>query len=182
MSGEVNRSEGNKGQFSSAIPGQDTVEIQGNDKHQPGKLVGNDALPTFQAETLPAGTAPASRTFQPNPTDSVPPAQQNIGEGEQASAADTLGGATSGDVHTGLGHPGAGQSSKELHDGSKTRTGGVEGVGASGVKQSTIDPHDPQFANQRAADKDEAVIGRGDKADAQDREPVSAEQVASERK
>ncbi|KXT14340.1 hypothetical protein AC579_4000 [Pseudocercospora musae] len=61
--------------ISSAIPGQDTVEIQGNNKHQP---------------------APTSRTFQPNPAHSLPPAQQDnsVGDGEQASAAaDTLGGA-----------------------------------------------------------------------------------------
>lgn len=29
--------------------------------HQPGKLVGNDAIPEFHAQTLPAGTAPPER-------------------------------------------------------------------------------------------------------------------------
>jgi hypothetical protein len=35
-----------------------TAEPMTNSGHQPGKLVGNDALPVFHAETLPAGTAP----------------------------------------------------------------------------------------------------------------------------
>ena len=63
-------------------------------QHKPGLNVGNDAVPEFSAETLPAGTAPKSSTFKPNPVDSVPPTQQSRdnssieGDAEQASALD----------------------------------------------------------------------------------------------
>ncbi|KAL5514328.1 hypothetical protein ACEPAG_2416 [Sanghuangporus baumii] len=41
---------------------------------------------------------------------------------QQTTASDTLTGATSADVHSGLGHPGAGETSNELrHDGQKHR-------------------------------------------------------------
>lgn len=65
-------------------------------------------------------------------------------------------------MHTGLGHPGQGQSSSELrHDGGKSGgTGGLDGL-ASGAKNTSVDPHLPEHANQRAEDKEEAVIGRG---------------------
>jgi hypothetical protein len=89
-------------------------------------------------------------------------------------------------VHAGLGHPGAGQSSKELrHDGQSGRKnpggGGVEGVGGSAT-QSSIDPHDPARADQRALDDDAAVVGRGGAPAAQERVPEGAETVAAERK
>ena len=96
-------------------------------------------------------------------------------------------GSTSADVHTGLGHPGAGQTSTELrHDGEKGRKNpgaSLEGVGASTTEFKTVDHRDPKFAEHRTLDKDEAVTGRGTVggAPAQEREPVSAEQVASER-
>ncbi|KAI5367574.1 hypothetical protein Slin14017_G026100 [Septoria linicola] len=176
-----NKIEGNKGQFSAAVP---QPEPTINDKHQPGKIVpgSNDAIPEFQAEVLPAGSAPDKDTYEPQPTDEAPPVQaySKKGEGETTKASDTIAGATSGDVHKGLGKPVEGQSSKELRDGTHT-SGGVEAVGGS-ASQSDINPHDPQHKSQRALDKDEAVVGRGDKASAQDREPETAESVASERK
>lgn len=71
-------------------------------------------------------------------------------------ASETLQGATSADVHTGSGHPGQGQTSQELHDG--TRVGkGLAGL-ASGVKDQYTggDIHDikdlPKHANQRNLD------------------------------
>lgn len=169
--------------------------------------MGNDAKPEFQAQTLPAGTAPADRTFQfvtstpssfllqarltlhrPNPDGEAPPVAKYQSEADpqsgSAAAQDTLIGATSADVHSGLGHPGAGQSSKELrHDGQgggKNPGVGLEGVGAT-VRQDTINAHDPAFANQRAMNKDEAVIGRSDVPSAEERLPEGAETVASER-
>jgi hypothetical protein len=106
---------------------------------------------------------------------------------EQADASDTIGGATSADVHTGLGHPGSGQTSTELrHDGQHTRKnpgqGGAEGVGGAAREFKTVDEHDPKFANHRALDKDEAEVGRGNIGGpaAQEREPVSASAVAAE--
>ncbi|EMC92209.1 hypothetical protein BAUCODRAFT_27538 [Baudoinia panamericana UAMH 10762] len=183
---------GGSGEFHSKIERDEPLTTHG---HKPGVLVGNDAAPEFSAKTLPPGSAPADRTFKPNNASDIPPSQQYRPDSEieadapQASASDTLGGATSGEVHTGIGKPIQGQSSKELHhDGQSGRKGqsggGLEGL-ASGVEGSkTVDAHDPQFAGQRAMDKDEAVIGRGNVggAAAQDREPESATTVATENK
>lgn len=69
---------------------------------------------------VPPGTADPAHTFAPNPTDETP---------TTASAADTLTGATSADTHKSSGAPGSGQSSKELHDNSGSRSG-LEGTGA----------------------------------------------------
>ncbi len=108
-------------------------------------------------------------------------------ESEQAHASDTIGGATSGDVHKGLGKPVQGQTSNELrHDGERGRNnpgkGGPEGVGGSARAFKTVDEHDPKFANHRAIDNDDAVIGRGNDggAPAQEREPETASGVAAE--
>ncbi|KAF2480924.1 hypothetical protein BDY17DRAFT_254649 [Neohortaea acidophila] len=164
--------DGSSGEFSSRIAPSEPMMSSGK---QPGKLVGNDAAPEFQAETLPAGTAPTSRTFQPNPTDEAPPQATN------AAAEDTILGSTSGDVHTGLGHPGSGQSSTEIrHDGEKGRNNpgkSVQGVGESTQNFETNDERDPQYKD----DVDERERGRGEKLGAEDREPVSAENLASER-
>lgn len=88
-------------------------------------------------------------------------------------------------MHAGLGHPGSGQTSKELrHDGQSGRKnpgGSLEGVGAT-ARQDTINAHDPAFAGQRALDKDEATIGRSDVPSAEERLPEGAETVSSERK
>ena len=77
-----------------------------------------------------------------------------------------------------------GMTSNELHhDGGKKPDGqgGPEGVGGS-AKQSTIDPHAPEFAGQRALDKDEAKIGRGGVPNAEERLNEPAERVAQENK
>ncbi|TKA71872.1 hypothetical protein B0A49_00840 [Cryomyces minteri] len=157
-------------------------------KHHPGVLASaNDRAPEFSAETLPAGTAPADRTFKPNPTSDVPTTNTDYSddadaEAERTSASDTLGGATSADVHTGYGHPGQGQTSSELH-GRKRDGAGLEGVGASGVPSAKlVDAHDPEHVDQRAADRDDAVVGRGSVGgdSAQDRVPESADTVARE--
>lgn len=145
-------------------------------QHQPGKLVGNDAVPEFEAKTLPPGSAPASKTFQPNVT---PSAGQDQTDFEGHPAAGDMG-STSADVHTGLGHPGAGQSSQEMRSNTQTRQG-IEGAGASGVLQSGIDTSDPKMAHHRTEGSDVAETGRGTVGGppAQEREPVSAETVAS---
>ncbi|KNG44344.1 hypothetical protein TW65_08695 [Stemphylium lycopersici] len=113
--------------------------------HQPGKLVGNDAVPEFNAQTLPAGSAPADKTFQPNP--------ELNNQKMYHQASDTLQGATSADVHTGLGHPGQGQTSQDLHDGSRGPQGlagltsGVKDQQAGGTVEALKD--DPAHAAQR---------------------------------
>merc|ERR1711963_917810 len=86
------------GEFHPSTGGSEPLMKSG---HQPGKLVGNDAAPEFNAQTLPAGSAPASSTYTPDP-------DLNNQRMYQA-ASSTIGGATSADVHTGLGHPGQGQ-------------------------------------------------------------------------
>lgn len=134
---------GNQGEFSSRVAGDGPQTTHGvsmippthgaqtltKHKHKAGVLATEaDKAPEFNAETLPAGSAPASRTFQPN-------AQSDVNTlTETTNASDTITGATSGDVHTGLGHPGQGQSSNEMrNDGGKTRGGGLQGVGATGA-------------------------------------------------
>ncbi|KAF2642091.1 hypothetical protein P280DRAFT_468540 [Massarina eburnea CBS 473.64] len=98
-----------EGEFSSRVPGSEPLTTSG---HQPGKKVSPaDHAPEFHAQTLPAGTAPAESTFTPNPDVN----NQNVPQ----SASATLNGADSKDVHTGLGHPGSGQTSQEKHAGSK---------------------------------------------------------------
>ncbi|MCJ1484043.1 hypothetical protein MMC06_004211 [Schaereria dolodes] len=111
------------GQFSSHVPRSEPLTTHG---HKPGIKLGNDAAPEFSAQTLPAGTAPTDRTFAPNSTFEVPGQADNDAvlrshgkESTQTTAESTLGGATSGDVHTGLGKPAQGQTHGEekVHDG-----------------------------------------------------------------
>lgn len=155
-----------------------------------------DHKPEFHAQTLPAGSAPADKTFKPNPVDEVP--AQGMTESQDddyddvpsTSAADTLGGATSADVHTGLGHPGQGMTSKERHhDGSQTRSRqgqGLVGVGASGAPSSMkpINAQDPGMASQRGLNKEVDPENQGRdgtmQANAEEREPENATSVAAE--
>ena len=117
-------------------------------QHQIGRQVGNDAVPEFNAQTLPAGSAPANSTYTPNPDLNNTKLYHH--------ASDTLQGATSADVHNGLGHPGQGQTSQELHDGRRVGQG-LAGL-ASGVKDQVTggDIHDikdlPKHASQRNFD------------------------------
>ncbi|TVY65639.1 hypothetical protein LSUE1_G006976 [Lachnellula suecica] len=167
----------NQGEFHSSVPRSEPLTTKG---HAPGVKVGNDAAPEFSAETLPAGTAPADRTFQPDTTSSIPGQANNpnVTKETWTSAQDTIGGATSADVHTGLGHPGSGQTSNELHGTEKRDRNGLAGVGA--------DPSDP--VRERGLDidfpkgtKGKSGVNREDIPGAEEREPVSAEGVASER-
>ncbi|CAK3806070.1 Hypothetical predicted protein [Lecanosticta acicola] len=191
LRGGQNRPDGQSGQFQ----GTAGNEPAANNKHQPGKLVGNDAVPEFSAQTLPPGSAPADRTFAPNTAledqSTAPPVERYMKDGvrdpesQSTSAADTLIGASSADVHTGLGHPGAGQTSAELrHDGQHHRKNPGSGLDGrlGGANQSDINPHDPAFADQRALNDDNAQIGRGDVPPAEERLPEGAQTVASENK
>ncbi|KAF2222493.1 hypothetical protein BDZ85DRAFT_219430 [Elsinoe ampelina] len=154
-------SQGASGQFHSSRPRDEPLTTHG---HQPGRIAGEkDAAEEFQAQTLPAGSAPTDSTFKPNNISDVPTTGATEGAGTTA-ASDTLGGATSGDVHTGLGKPPVGQSSSELHHDGKTHRkaerGSLEGVGASGVPQrGNVDSHDPEFAFQRGLGKEEVKDG-----------------------
>lgn len=113
-------------------------------------------LPNFLTRT---GTAPADKTFTPNPQGTVPSQAANPSATSTTSASATLGGATSGDVNAGLGKPIQGQSSAELrHDGQAHRqhqAGGLQGVGASGAghfdqaSSGNRVPVEQQFAREK---------------------------------
>ncbi|KAI9709117.1 MAG: hypothetical protein M1820_003563 [Bogoriella megaspora] len=179
------------GEFHSSVERSEPLTTHG---HKPGVLASEaDRAPEFSAQTLPAGTAPRDRTFAPNANNEAPPLQDyssNVDpEAERTSAADTLGGATSGDVHTGLGHPGQGQSSAERHhDGQSHRKHqGNELAGLSGAQtqgERVVDGRDPGFTSQRALEKDVEAGTRGTVGGpaAEERIPESAEGLASERR
>ncbi|CAI6336376.1 unnamed protein product [Periconia digitata] len=142
--------------------------------HQPGQKVSPaDHAPEFSAQTLPAGSAPASSTYKPNP-------DLNNQKMYQA-ASSTLTGADSKDVHTGLGHPGQGQTSQELHDKRKVPETAHVGQKSTSVQNDKVTGRDPHFADQRNLD-DVPTGQRGNVGGppAQDRVPESAETVASE--
>ncbi|KAF2678049.1 hypothetical protein K458DRAFT_423458 [Lentithecium fluviatile CBS 122367] len=92
-------------------------------------------------------------------------------------ASSTIQGTTSADMHTGLGHPGQGQTSKELRDNSKDATG-LAGLDSQNEKTSGSDA---AFAHQRNLD-DVPTGQRGNIGglSAQEREPETAERVAAE--
>ena len=55
------------------------LSIKGIARGLKATIVGNDKVPEFEAQTLPPGSAPADRTFRPNPVGEVPP-QANMME------------------------------------------------------------------------------------------------------
>ncbi|KAJ6160326.1 hypothetical protein N7470_003722 [Penicillium chermesinum] len=138
----------------------------------------------------PSGTAPASNSYTPNADETGSQANNPNVLGSQdkeatyTSAGDTLMGATSQDVHTGLGKPLQGQTNVELaHDGAhgrKKQTSGLEGVGASSGGRGI----ERQFPDQRALEKEEGAAAgtRGNKADraAENMNPEPAETMDRE--
>lgn len=149
-------------------------------QHKPGVLVGNDAVPEFSAEAHPPGSAPASRTFQPQPTEEVPGQALNPDMQSGTKASDTIVGTTSGEVHQGYGHPGGGMTSQEEHGGArKKERSGLEGRGVSGS--------DP--ISDRGLDMEHEKVGSAGKPGrpedwkgAEDHPSTSAEEVAQERR
>ncbi|KIW04839.1 uncharacterized protein PV09_04021 [Verruconis gallopava] len=120
--------------------------------HKPGVIASEaDSAPEFHAQTLPAGSSPADRTFNPSPADEAPLAETN------PSASSTLPGSTSADVHTGYGHPGSGQTSNELRGDGRKQRSGLEGAGAR--VDEKLDSLDPR---QRALRRDDAQLGEGE--------------------
>ncbi|KAL8711197.1 MAG: hypothetical protein Q9220_004342 [cf. Caloplaca sp. 1 TL-2023] len=150
-----------QGEFHASKPRDEPETKHG---HQPGKLVGNDAAPTFSAKTLPPGSAPASRTFEPDVKSEIPGQADNPytdrshgKESTRTTAESTLGGATSSDVHTGLGKPMQGQSSSEMRDGSK-QSGGLVGVGSSGAASGNQMVDERVQPGQRGLEKEGANV------------------------
>ncbi|KAL8770507.1 MAG: hypothetical protein Q9209_003762 [Squamulea sp. 1 TL-2023] len=143
-----------QGEIHPTMPRDEPLTTHG---HKPGVLVGNDTAPEFSAKTLPPGSAPKDRTFQPNNISEVPgqaePSLRSHGkESTHTTASSTLGGATSGDVHTGLGKPVQGQNVSD-------RGGGLAGVGASGAASGNQRVDEEMRAGQRGLEKE-----GGDKA------------------
>ncbi|KIW19905.1 hypothetical protein PV08_00480 [Exophiala spinifera] len=130
-----------QGEFHPSRPRDEPMEKKG---HQIGQKVSPaDNAPEFSAKTLPPGTAPKESTYQPNPVSEVPGQANNPdvlrSHGKEEVRTDplsTMPGATSADVHTGLGKPMQGETSNELeHDGRHTRKilgSGPEARGATG--------------------------------------------------
>ncbi|KAJ6786089.1 hypothetical protein PWT90_05977 [Aphanocladium album] len=156
----------------SRVPPSEPLTTKG---HAPGVLVGNDRVPEFNAESHPPGTAPASRTFKPNPNDQIPGGSEDGTSG--AKASDTIVGATSADVHQGLGHPGSGQTSQEFHGGHRKKEGhfAAPANGNIGMEDS--------IGSRKL---DIGREGRGKASEnyptAADRVPESAETLAAERR
>ncbi|KAI4255108.1 MAG: hypothetical protein LQ352_002737 [Teloschistes flavicans] len=126
--------------------------------HKPGVLVGNDSAPEFSAKTLPPGSAPADRTFKPNNISEVPGQADNPDvlrshgkESTLTTASSTLGGATSQDVHTGLGKPIQGQVAS---DAKGAQGGGLAGVGASGAASGNQMTDERTQPSQRGLEKE----------------------------
>ncbi|KAL8747240.1 MAG: hypothetical protein Q9190_000859 [Brigantiaea leucoxantha] len=142
--------------------------------HKPGILTGNDTVPEFHAKTLPPGSAPADRTFKPNPVSEVPGQALNDSvershgkESTKTTASSTLGGATSGDVYTGLGKPMQGQTVSDTKGGKNPggHGGGLVGVGASGAPSGNQMVDERMQESQRGLEREEGVLAgtRGDK-------------------
>ena len=80
-------------------------------------------------------------------------------------------------MHTGLGHPGQGQTSAELHGrGKKDRTGLTGTATSESVQNDAVTGRDPKFANQRALGEDYPTGQRGNVGGppAEEREPEQA--------
>lgn len=114
----------------------------------------------------------------------VPGQADNPDSSETTSALDTLGGATSADVHTGLGHPGQGMgSAEERHDGKTKRV--RENQGLQGQAEGGSGLHGDTSAEAASLLKDhksgpETTKEHNVSLDgAESKEPVGAEQVAS---
>lgn len=143
-------------------------------QHAPGVKVGNDAVPEFSAQTLPAGTAPPKHTFQQSP---IPGENMNpdIASEVRTPANEAMSGATSGDVHRGLGQPVWGQSSHELRGDGKGKHG-LAGVGADprdSVRERALDIDTPKDTRGKGG------ISRYNIPGAEERLPETAESVAA---
>ena len=117
----------NQGEFHASRPRDNPMTTKG---HQIGtKASPTDGVSTFAAQTLPPGTAPEDRTFEPQNLE----ARARTGDEVHPSPLEGIPGVTSRDVHTGLGHPGQGETSvEERHDGQHGRKKQREGLSRYG--------------------------------------------------
>ncbi|KAI0010818.1 hypothetical protein F4779DRAFT_275692 [Xylariaceae sp. FL0662B] len=168
-----------QGEFRSRVPPSEPLTTKG---HKAGVKVGNEAVPEFHMETHEPGTAPREDTYQARPEGEFPAQASEVGS-SYTNPTDSLPGATSASVHTGLGKPLQGEEGRELHGAHlgrrKKERAGLEGVGASAGVDSV---------REKGADLPEGVYRgvKGGKASpeypaAEERVPVTAEEVAAER-
>lgn len=159
-------------------------------QHQLGRKVApQDFTPEFHTQAFPPGTAPADKAFPAN-TYNEPGSQANNpnverGHGKESvktSAADTMMGPTSQQVHQGYGQPLSGQTSTEIRHGGqhgrKHESSGLEGVGS--YRQDQFERTMPE---QRGLEREHARGGQhGDKGTsaAEDIPPQPAERLAQE--
>lgn len=139
-------------------------------------------------ESYPPGTAPASNSYTPNASDigsqaNNPNVLSSPGkESIYTLPADTLTGATSQDVHRGMGKPLQGQTSVELgHDGAhgrKKQSAGLESVGAHREDRGL----ERRLPDQRGLEKEAKTSGTWRKAGraAEDMRPEPAETLDAE--
>lgn len=163
-------------------------------QHKPGNEQGHDAVPEFHAEVHARGTAPPEHSFTPNPINEFPRrVSPSSAESPEYAEPPELPGATSKDVHTGLGLPLQGQLGREVNPqlpgkkitgershprGRKKEGTGLVGVGAEPTKD---------IVRERGWDLPEGVE-RGSRGKhtaewpgAEERVPDTAETVARER-
>ncbi|KFY23887.1 hypothetical protein V493_05575 [Pseudogymnoascus sp. VKM F-4281 (FW-2241)] len=166
-----------QGEFHASVPPSKPTKA---DKHAPGTNVGNAAAPEFHASTQPSNTSPPSRTFKPNPTNTVPGQSPELSNPETwVDAESTITGATSQDVYKGMGKPVLGQTTGDLRHQTSQRSG-LEGVGASAedsIAKRGLDRDVPKGGKTK---DDMPPEERATMADVGDREPENAEEVARE--
>jgi hypothetical protein len=166
-------------------------------QHRPGVKVGNDAAPEFSAEVHEPGTAPCKDSFEPNAESEVPGQGQNDIATAQTDALGSLPGATSASVHnaTQFGKPVQGESSAEAHSDKTERRTGLEGHLQYGQPATTGDGSIEEKARATGADLEGragelkgqkgasgVVEGGVNWPGAESAEPVSVEELASERR
>ncbi|KAL0930708.1 uncharacterized protein CTRU02_214783 [Colletotrichum truncatum] len=84
--------------------------------HKPGNELGNDAVGEFHAEVHSKGEAPPEHTYKPNPVGEFP--EQYLSSDSNSSSyrnPPEMPGATSKEMHKGLGLPLQGVESRELN-------------------------------------------------------------------
>jgi hypothetical protein len=168
-----------QGEFHASVPASKPTS---GDKHAPGVKVGNDAAPEFHATTQPSGTAPASRTFESNTKSALPGQSPELSNsGTWVDAESTITGASSQDVYKGMGKPVQGQTTGDLRHQTSQRSG-LEGVGANAEDPISKRGLDKDVSKGGKTRDDVRAEERATMADVSDREPVSAEGVASERR
>ncbi|KAF8544528.1 hypothetical protein BDD12DRAFT_906451 [Trichophaea hybrida] len=87
----------NQGPFHASKPPDHPMTTKG---HKPGlKTSPADSIPTFQAQTLPPGTASKDRSFAPNNIKNI------VGDEIYPTGTEGMPGTTSADAHTGYEHP-----------------------------------------------------------------------------